>query len=341
MTANPPLLWASRGVVMSASSDSVRFDPGTGPGRYARALEALRSSGGNIAFASFTFDPDETGSIVEIPETVATSSPSGAGSPSSSGATVIDDGAVQWRASMEGALDAIATQIVDKVVVTRQVEVTFDSPPSLVGVFNRLVALQPDCYTFVIGGLVGASPELLVSLEDGAVSSLVLAGTALDAEGLRSEKMEREHEFSRASVLEGISPHLDTLEVRERGVRGFGTIKHLASRFEGAVTPGVTVLDLVAALHPTAAVAGTPADTALKIIKDLESRSRGRFGGPVGWFDKDGEGEFAVALRCGQFGGSRATLYAGGGIVDGSDVDTEYAETELKLRPMKRALGLA
>jgi len=340
VTANPSLRWASRGVVKTALGECIRFDPGTGPGRYPRALEALRDSGRDTAVASFTFDPDEPGSIVEIPEEIATIPFPGARTPSMPGGHIVDDGAGSWQTSIKGALEAISSDLVEKVVVTRQLEMEFDQPPSLTEIFDRLLELQPDCYTFLIGGLVGASPELLVSLRGGAVSSLVLAGTATDAEGLRSEKMEREHELSRSSVLEGISPHLETLQMEERRVRGFGTIKHLASSFEGAANPGVTVLDLVAALHPTAAVAGTPADTALKIIKDLELRSRGRFGGPVGWFDTDGEGEFAVALRCGQFDATKLTLYAGGGIVEGSDVETEYAETELKLRPMRRALGL-
>lgn len=301
----------------------------------------MRQSGIDRAFASFTFDPDEAGSIVVIPDEITTSRPEATSEmPDAAGLRIVDDGAPTWRVSIEGALEAIGTEVVQKVVVTRQVDVAFDRDPSLTQVFDRLLHLQPDCYTFSVGGLVGASPELLVSLRDGAVSSLVLAGTAIDAEGLRSEKMEREHEFSRTSVLEGISPHVETLDVEERGVRGFGTIKHLATSFKGAAAPKVTVLDLVAALHPTAAVAGTPADTAMKVIKDLETRSRGRFGGPVGWFDAEGQGEFAIALRCGQFEGKRATLYAGGGIVEGSDIETEYAETELKLRPMKRALGL-
>lgn len=325
---------------MTASASSTRFDPGTGPGRYARALEALRKSGKSTAIASFTFDADEPGSIVDIPDRIDRSDGDEASDRSQPGGHLIDDGAREWRSSLAGALEAVDADIVEKIVVTRQVDVAFEAAPSQADVFYRLLDLQPDCYIFSVGGLVGASPELLVSLRDGAVSSLVLAGTAINAEGLRSDKMEREHEFSRASVLEGISPHVKNLTVEETGVRGFGTIKHLASSFEGAAEPGITVLDLVAALHPTAAVAGTPADTALKIIKDLEGRSRGRFGGPVGWFDAEGQGEFAIALRCGQFDGSRATLYAGGGIVDGSDIETEFAETELKLRPMKRVLGL-
>ena len=120
----------------------------------------------------------------------------------------------------------------------------------------------------------------------------------------------------------------------------FGDINHLATRVSGPAVAGTTVLDVLSSLHPTAAVAGRPSDTALKVIKDLEARSRGRYAGPVGWFNAGGEGEFAIALRCGLIDRDKVTLYAGGGIVRGSDVDSEFAETEMKLRPMLQALGL-
>ena len=118
-------------------------------------------------------------------------------------------------------------------------------------------------------------------------------------------------------------------------------IQHLSTVFEGDVRPGTTVTDLLAALHPTAAVAGTPTKTAVELIRELEGHERGRYAGPVGWFDREGDGEFAIALRCGEIDGAGATLYTGAGIVEGSDAAMEFAETEIKLRPMLGALGLS
>ena len=185
-----------------------------------------------------------------------------------------------------------------------------------------------------------ASPELLVSLSDGHVVSLALAGTAVDADDLRSAKIEREHRYTASSVESALASHVSNLEKKSKRVVSFGDIKHLASRFEGAVLPGTSVLSVLASLHPTAAVAGTPTDPAVSLIRSIEPQGRGRYAGPVGWFNTDGEGEFAIALRCGLITGGMATLYAGGGIVVGSDPVSEFDETELKLRPMLRALGL-
>jgi menaquinone-specific isochorismate synthase len=241
---------------------------------------------------------------------------------------------------MPRALQSISADTVQKVVVTRQVDVEFDTKVALGAVIDRLARNESNSFTFLVEGLVGASPELLVSLVGGQISSLALAGTALDAESLNSDKMDREHTLSLSSVEDGISPHTTTLDVEERQVLEFGDLNHLATKVGGPAVAGTTVLDVLGSLHPTAAVAGRPSDTALEVIKELEGRSRGRYAGPVGWFNVDGEGEFAIALRCGLINGDKATLYAGGGIVRGSDVDSEFAETELKLRPMLQALGL-
>jgi menaquinone-specific isochorismate synthase len=317
----------------------LRFDPGTGPGRYRRALTALRDSGREVGLASFTFDVDEPGSVVEIPEGVIEIDPSEM--PTNNGrvvGSIVASGLEDWRAGMSGALEAIVANIVEKVVLTRQVDLEFEYPVDIPTVVARLTTDEPTCFTFAIDGLVGASPELLVSLRDGRVTSLALAGTAIEADALSSPKMDREHSLSQLSVEQGLSPHVERLDIRDRTVLEFGKIKHLATKFDGAALRGTTVLDILGTLHPTAAVAGTPKDTAIKTIMDLEPRSRGRYAGPVGWFDVAGEGEFAIALRCGMIRDRTATLYAGGGIVFGSDADSELLETELKLAPMLSAL---
>lgn len=334
---NPPF-WARSDTLMTGVGEITRVDPGTGQGRYQRALDALRSSGRAMGMASFTFDPDEPGSIVEIPEAFDRLPGGGIAEPSAG--RVIDTGDVAWSSGIRAALQAIHGGEVEKVVLTRQVDIEMARPVSITSLTGALHADQPDSFTFHVAGLVGASPELLVSLQDGQVSSLALAGTATRIESLTTEKMDREHELSRSSVEEAISPHVRTLTVRDRTIRRFGDIRHLASQFEGEVAPGVTVLDILGSLHPTAAVAGAPTKTALEVIRRIEPRSRGRYAGPVGWFDVEGDGEFAIALRCGLIEGTKVTLYAGGGIVVGSSVDAEFEETELKLRPMRSGLGL-
>ena len=343
MSKSPtPLIWAHRGRALVGEGRIRSFDPGTGPDRYEKALVALRESGMPFGYASFTFDPDLEGSIVLVPDRIDEVStdalaPSHELIPLGSTQT---DGSDRWMEGIEQALGHLESGQLDKVVLSRQVTVTFEGLVPIREVARRLHLDQPACYTFAIDGLVGASPELLVSLEGGRVRSLALAGTAIEADDLNSSKIEREHHYTASSVEAALHEHVTDLEVMSRGVVGFGEIKHLASRFEGRALPGSSVLSVLSSLHPTAAVAGTPTAPALQLIREIEPTGRGRYAGPVGWFNTDGEGEFAIALRCGLIEGPRVTMYAGGGIVVGSDPASEFEETELKLRPMRRALGL-
>ncbi len=341
-SAHPHLVWIRRGRALIGRGLSERFDPGTGPLRYQRALTALRESGKQLAMASFTFDPEEEGSVVEMTEDVVEISMDeipASERPLPDG-RIVADGAVGWRSAMLAALDSIKAGTIQKVVIARQVDIEFESEIPIEAVIDHLQATESDSYTFHVKGLVGASPELLVSLQDGRISSLALAGTASEEKSLISDKMDREHALSSSSVEEGIKAHTTSLDVQQRTVLRFGEISHLATRFVGPATVDTTVMDVLGSLHPTAAVSGKPREASTRMIRDVEPRSRGRYGGPVGWFNGEGEGEFAIALRCGLFADRAVTLYAGGGIVAGSDLEFEFAETELKLRPMLKALGL-
>lgn len=341
-TSPAQLIWAHNERELLGYGECVRIDPGTGPHRYQRALDALSQLDRAFAFASFTFDPSEPGSVVLVPEEVkigAGDAPPSA-EPLPRGA-VSADGTESWKRGLGDALAAIDEARVAKVVLTRQMSLEFEEDISTLEIARRLRARETVCFTFMVDGLVGASPELLVSLLDGTVASLALAGTAPNAHGLVSEKMDLEHILAAASVREGMSRYVGDLKPPTRSVLEFGDIKHLATRFEGVAIDGATVLDLLGALHPTASVAGAPTETSLELIHEIEPFSRGRYAGPVGWFNSRGEGEFALALRCGLVEGNEITLYAGGGIVTGSDLESEFAETELKLQPMLRALGLA
>lgn len=338
-----PLIWAHEGKALVGRGQVRIFDPGTGPDRYEKALVALRESGMPMGYASFTFDPEQEGSIVMVPEqvdsidvndldTVGESVPDG---------TIEADGSDSWMRGMAQALQALEAGVLEKVVLSRQVEARFDADVPTNVVIKRLHAAQPKCYTFSVNGLIGASPELLVSFTDGYITSLALAGTAMAEDGLQSQKIEREHRYTASSVETALADHISDLSKKSSRVVSFGDIKHLASRFEGRAVAGTSVLSVLASLHPTAAVAGTPKDVAVSLIREIEPTGRGRYAGPVGWFNTDGEGEFAIALRCGLLRGRDVTLYAGGGIVVGSDASTEFDETELKLQPMRQALALA
>ena len=335
---NDQLLWAYQGRTLVGGGDIRKIDPGVGPERYRRALEALRQSEAGVAFASFTFDPDEPGSVVMVPSEVSARGDDA--TESVPRGHVDSDGKPLWESGITGALDALKAGQVEKVVLTRQVTLQFDEAVPAKTVAQSLMSSQPRCYVFVVDDLVGASPELLASLTNGQVSSLVLAGTGPDRESLQSEKMDLEHVLAASSVQDGIAGHVTAMGSPTRTVLEFGDLVHLATRFEGNAVNGSSVLDVVASLHPTASVAGTPTEKAIELIRELEPTVRGRYAGPVGWFNTEGEGEFAIALRCGFIDGNRVTLFAGGGLVEGSDPVSEFAETELKLRPMLAALGL-
>lgn len=313
-------------------------DPGVGPDRFRHALELVRSSGQSRAFTSFTFDETERGSVLVIPERIATDG-LGVGPGDAPGAQVVDDGIAEWREGFRLAMQAIDTESLAKVVLARQVVVELPGEIDPLQIVARLRVGNPDCYLFAVDGLVGASPELLVSLRDGRLRTLALAGTATDPDELESVKISEEHRHVADSVTAVLSQHLTDIDLTEQVIVHHGAMSHVGTRVEGPAIPGTNVAEILADLHPTAAVAGTPAKAAMDLIREIEPRPRGRYAGPVGWLGANGDGVFAIALRCGQIEGSRLTLFAGGGLVEGSEEDAELTETQLKLAPMLEALG--
>jgi menaquinone-specific isochorismate synthase len=252
-----------------------------------------------------------------------------------------------WRHAVVAALDAIARGELEKVVLAREVLVEADAPFDARTVLCHLAAQQPGSFVYAADGLVGASPELLVRRRGTVVESRPVAGTrAVDGneDALRalatSLKDNREHRYVVASIADGLGrvcDRLDVGEVPETAV--FGSVAHLATRVRGVLrAPAPGALELARLLHPTPAVGGTPTEVALRTIRALEGFDRGRYAGPVGWVDARGDGEFALALRGAELDGRRARLVAGAGIVAGSDPDAEWAETQVKLEPMLRAL---
>ena len=264
--------------------------------------------------------------------------------------------APEWERAVAAAVSRIRAGGLRKVVLARDLYASAAAPIDERLLLGRLAARYPECYTFACAGLAGATPELLIKRQGREVSSLVLAGTAprgqdaaedaaLGAALLASAKETEEHEYAAASVRDSLAPLCDQLTVAECPVLlKFANLQHLATTVHGTLSAldasgaSHSVLTLLNALHPSAAVCGTPTEAAMELIRELEGMDRGRYAGPVGWVDSAGNGEWGIALRCAEIDGPRARLFAGGGIVADSDPAAELAETVTKFRTMRFAL---
>ena len=259
-----------------------------------------------------------------------------------------------WSGIVADAVRRITAGELDKVVLARDLIAIAEQPIDLRWPLRRLATAYPNCWTFSVDRLIGATPELLVRREKGLITSRVLAGTirrtgddahdlALAASLARSSKDLEEHEYAVRSVAEALEPHCKSMNVPETPfVLHLPNVMHLASDVAGVAANGATALGLAAALHPSAAICGTPTPVARDLIGEIEGMRRGRFSGPVGWMDAAGDGEWCIALRCGEADAEdprKMRLFAGAGIVAGSDPVAELAETNAKLVPMRDALG--
>jgi len=263
-----------------------------------------------------------------------------------------------WKASVAAGVAAISRGGLEKVVLARDVVATFAEPIERISILQRLVALYGECWTYGVRGLVGATPEMLIKVDGTTAQARVLAGTLdredepADAVGFAatvlggSAKQRQEHDFAVRSLTKQLAPFSTDMSFpAEPFILELPNVWHLASDVsaELADTDGhlPTSLALVEALHPTAAVCGTPRETAGKLILELERMDRGPYAGPVGWLDGAGNGEWGIALRGGVLESPcTVRLFAGAGIVEASDPDAELAETWAKFRPMLQALGL-
>ena len=190
-----------------------------------------------------------------------------------------------------------------------------------------------------------------MSRRGSEVESLVLAGSArrgrtraedvtARAALLASPKDRREHDLAVTSVRDELTSLTDELVLDEApGVLELHNVQHLATTLRGRLREPLSALEVAGRLHPTAAVCGAPADKALATIRELEDIDRRRYGGPIGWLDARGDGEWALALRCAEIDGSTARAFAGNGIMGDSDPEAELAETELKFKALLAALG--
>jgi menaquinone-specific isochorismate synthase len=328
---------------------------------------------GPVAFGSFSFDPDSDASIVVVPKvivgrragqawiTVIGKAPQARPAippvsvPEQPYWVTWSEGsvtAIEWQASVAEAVRRIRAGELDKVVLARDVIAHVDGPLDVRHLLLRLAEGYPSCWTFCVADLVGATPELLVRRTGDLVTSRVLAGTVrrrgddqadagLARALLASGKDAEEHEFAVHSVARALAAHCTDLDVPERPhVLELANVQHLATDVTGRLADAAPVLALAASLHPTAAVCGTPTERAFSVIREIEGMDRGRYAGPVGWFDRHGDGEFGIALRCAlvDHESSQVRSFAGCGIVAGSYPADELAESVAKLVPIRDAL---
>ncbi|GAA5058996.1 menaquinone-specific isochorismate synthase [Thermocatellispora tengchongensis] len=325
-----------------------------------------RPGSGPVAFGSFTFDPDSPGSVLVVPKAVLArrdgrawlttvgDAPMEVVTPlRDPGAILYGDGSLtapEWQHAVARAVDRINDGELEKVVLARDLNALAEHRIDVRLLLTRLVRRYPECYTFSCAGLVGATPELLVRHTGEAIESLILAGTIArggspeddarrGAALLASEKDRHEHHCAVESVRDALAPLCKDLTIPDSPeLLKLSNVQHLASPVSGRLSDGASVLDVVAALHPTAAVGGTPTGSAVSLIRELEGMDRAGYSGPVGWIDAHGDGEWGIALRCGQIEGSRARLFAGCGIMGNSRPAAELAEAQAKLRVMQYAL---
>jgi menaquinone-specific isochorismate synthase len=254
-----------------------------------------------------------------------------------------------WVEQVGRAVERIAEGDLLKVVLATALSVDLDTPVAVPEVLERLRRTYPDCYRFLVqpddsGAFFGPPPERLVRLDGQSVQTEALAGSmprgethAEDAKHARSlldsEKIQHEQGLVAETIREQLSAYGD-VTVGEQTVRKLTNIQHLQTPITADLADDEHVLTLVEALHPTPAVGGLPLETALETIRDTETFDRGWYASPVGWFDADGDGEFAVGIRSGVADGQTATLFAGNGIVADSDPDAEWEELQPKVRPI-------
>ncbi|MFC4004171.1 isochorismate synthase [Prauserella oleivorans] len=353
---------------------SVRAESGSRAGATAQALADAAAAGvpEPIAVGAIGFRPDGQASLV-VPAVVRRAAPpEGEAEPRRPGV-----GPVTWSVTprpepevytmaVQEALDRIGRAELRKVVLARALELTTDAPVAVPPLLARLVRANPAAHAFAVDvtepgdpatrTLLGASPELLVSRKGDRVVANPLAGSRprvadeqenrrLIAELRASEKDRAEHAHVAAQVAEVLGRFCSDLDVpAEPEVIGTPTMWHLSSRITGRLAdagdPASSSLALAEALHPTPAVCGVPTEAARRTIAELEPEDRGYYSGLVGWTAENGDGEWVVTIRCAEVCDRTVRLFAGAGIVEGSDPAAELAETSAKFRTLLRALGV-
>jgi isochorismate synthase len=266
--------------------------------------------------------------------------------------------ASEWMDMVAHAVEKIRHGTFEKVVLARDIQLALDDPTETFDITSTLQRLRenyPGAYVFAIqrgeSFFIGATPERLVLAQDGKIHTMALAGsvrrgetevedTQLGLELLQSEKNLNEHVIVVSMVQEALKNHCTNVQAPATPqLLKLKNLQHLQTPITGDLIPGRCILDVMSELHPTPAVGGFPRNAALEEIRNTEKLDRGWYAGPLGWIGSSGHGEFAVALRSGLVERTKATLFAGCGIVSNSEPQIEYAESWWKFEVMVRGLG--
>ncbi|MGY3942859.1 isochorismate synthase [Aeromonas tecta] len=328
-----------------------------------QALAAAEAAGqaNPLLIGAFAFDPAEA-SCLYVPsryERGARTAPPATSSVTNQVISVNSTpAAAEFQASVSSALDAFAQGTLAKVVLSRKLKLQLSKPADPEQVLARLMTQNPNAFHFSLPlgqgrRLLGASPELLLRVSEGAVFTHPLAGSAkrggepeqdkaVARKLLASHKDQHEHKLVIDEIRRVLAPHCRELAIpAEPSLMSTDTLWHLGTPIAGQLHAGeASVLSLACQLHPTPALCGYPTDLARQFIREQEPFQRALFSGIVGWCDSQGNGEWAVVIRCGVLDGHHVELFAGAGIVAGSDPAMEWAETGTKLGTMLKALGL-
>ncbi|QQQ76060.1 chorismate-binding protein [Saccharothrix sp. 6-C] len=371
------LSWVRDGTGLVGWGEAARFEV-SGPDRFAAADRWWREftdgldvddrlgvpGAGPVAFVSMAFSDRPGHSVLVVPEVVL-----GRRNGHSWLTTIGDvgkrrvepvrrpsqvrysDGQVSvtgYREAVRAAVERMRAGELEKVVLAHDLLAVADVDIDHRFVLEGLARRYPECWVYAVDGLIGATPELLLRRSGSVVDSRVLAGTTWPHDGmsddelaaalLSSGKNRDEHEYAVASLVQTLRPFCETMSVEGPSVLRLPNVSHLSSDVIGTLSGTPSLLALGAALHPTAAVGGTPRADAIAMIAELEGMDRGRYAGPVGWIDGNGDGELGIALRCAQVDGRTARLFAGCGLVAESDPDSEVHEAHAKMLPFREAL---
>ncbi|MFE2753008.1 isochorismate synthase MenF [Actinosynnema sp. NPDC059335] len=371
------LSWVRDGTGLVGWGEAARFEV-SGPDRFAAADRWWREfteglvvddglgvpGTGPVAFVSMAFSDRPGHSVLIVPEVVV-----GRRNGHSWLTTVGDPGTrrvepvrkpsevrygdgrfsvTAYREAVRAAVARMREGELEKVVLAHDLLAVADTGIDHRFVLDGLARRYPECWVYAVDGLIGATPELLLRRSGSVVDSRVLAGTTWPHDGmsddelaaalLSSGKNRGEHEYAVASLVDTLRPFCSALSVEGPSVLRLPNVSHLSSDVIGTLRGTPSLLALGEALHPTAAVGGTPRADAVAMIEELEGMDRGRYSGPVGWIDGNGDGELGIALRCAQVEGRTARLFAGCGLVAESDPDSEVREAHAKMLPFREAL---
>jgi menaquinone-specific isochorismate synthase len=330
---------------------------------------------GAFAFASFGFRAQPTPSILIVPRIVIgktdgknwITTSDGTDpiealaqlkkphlAPTSPGAVEIVGGTLpeaRWGEIVAELVAKINHGDIDKVVLARDLVVKTENSIDVRYLIENLANAFPDCWTYYVDGLVGATPEMLLRKRGNGIISRVLAGTItqnkdennneiLQAKLLASDKDQQEHDYAVQSVSAALAVHCTDLVVpKSPTVLQLANVAHLSTEVTAVVADNAPALVLAGSLHPTAAVCGTPTERARDLIAEVEGMDRGRYAGPVGWIDGNGDGDLGLAIRCAQIDTNSLRLYAGCGVVAGSTPESELAESAAKFKAILNALN--